>query len=358
MFVLALPLLIGCNGGTVDSAANPERLDLLSDLAQHVAVAGFQSVSDRAVLLAEAATVFCDAPTEKTLDSVRSAWWNAREPWKQTEIIQFGPTVEYPLRLGPKMDDWPVNAEAVEELIEGDKDLDVEGFGAMGSATRGYPVLEYLLWASGEDSLTILSDDGRRCEAVSGSAGDIAANAASLLEAWQTDWAARVSEPGAHEEDAYENAQDVLDEWVNRMAFTVENIRALKLGKPVGDDTGGEPQADMLESRFSARSLMDARDALAGVQAVWDGGFEGSVGAGIESLVADDSALVEDIDALLSTSATRLAEVPEPLEQTISLEPELVVRAQEALLALQVAIQVDLAQALGVTITFNDNDGD
>ena len=46
MFVFALPLLIGCNGGTVDSAANPERLDLLSDLAQHVAVAGFQSVSD------------------------------------------------------------------------------------------------------------------------------------------------------------------------------------------------------------------------------------------------------------------------------------------------------------------------
>ena len=68
--------------------------------------------------------------------------------------------------------------------------------------------------------------------------------------------------------------------------------------------------------------------------------------------------MVEDIDALLSTSATRLAEVPDPLEQTISLEPELVVRAQEALLALQVAIQVDLAQALGVTITFNDNDGD
>ena len=38
--------------------------------------------------------------------------------------------------------------------------------------------------------------------------------------------------------------------------------------------------------------------------------------------------------------------------------PEAIVAAQEALRALQVTLQTDVAQALDVTIAFNDNDGD
>ena len=95
-----------------------------------------------------------------------------------------------------------------------------------------------------------------------------------------------------------------------------------------------------------------------GVQAVWDGGFDGQTDKGIRSLVVDETTLIRDLEVLLETSQTRLAEVPDPLEQTIVVQPEIVSRAQEALLALQIGLQVDLAQALGVTITFNDNDGD
>ena len=62
--------------------------------------------------------------------------------------------------------------------------------------------------------------------------------------------------------------------------------------------------------------------------------------------------------SLLETSLERVKEIPEPLEQAILLDREIIARAQEALLALQVAVQVDLAQALSVTIAFNDNDGD
>jgi predicted lipoprotein len=358
MVGLVLFVWLGCTADPDNSRANAERREVLSNLAQNVAIGQYEALTLRTGALSEAAMAFCEMPTQAALDEVRLAWWSAREPWKRTELIQFGPTVEYPLRLGPKLDDWPVNVDAIEELIESDKDLSVESFSMMGSATRGFPVLEYLLWGTGEDSLSVLSDGGRRCEAVAGSAGDIAANAVLLLEAWQNDWAAQVSEPWVNTDDDYDNAQDVVDEWVNRMAFTAENIRSLKLGKPVGDDTGGEPQADQLESRYSGRSLSDASDALLGIQAVWDGGFDGQTDKGIRSLVVDETTLIRDLEAWLATSQTRLTEVPEPLEETIVVQPEIVSRAQEALLALQIGLQVDLAQALGVTITFNDNDGD
>ena len=96
-------------------------------------------------------------------------------------------------------------------------------------------------------------------------------------------------------------------------------------------------------------------DALAGVRDTWRA--EGSEGLGVRDLLSDAS-LRERVDVLLDTAEMRLGEIPESLEVTIAIEPEIVSRAQESLLALQLILQVEVAQALDVTITFNDNDGD
>lgn len=354
--MLAGVLLAGCSGKGGDSGTADERPAVIASLAEHMAATRYAEFEARAETLASASAVICAAPTEEALTSAREAWWSAREPWKRAEIVQFGPVVEYPDRLGPKIDDWPVNADAVEELVAGEGALDQDAFDAMGSATRGLPVVEYLLWERGDPTLDALTASGRRCEVLAGAAADVSANAARLEEVWRTDWQARVSSPEGKTDDDYDTVQDVLAEWVNRMGFTVENIRSTKLGAPLGDSSGGEPQPDAIESRYSGRSLTDARDALAGVRDAWTGDVGGDH-TGIVDLV-DDAGLVTSTDALFDEAEGRLAEVPETLEETVTLQPEIAARAQEALQALQVAIQVDLAQALGVTVAFNDNDGD
>ena len=367
LWIALAPLCTACTaegdsaGTGADEAA---RAAVIASLAEHVTLGHYAQFSAQSAALAAATAALCEAPDAGRLEAAQAAWWAARAPWKQSEIVQFGPVVEYPERLGPKLDDWPVNADAVETLIASEDALEAASFAEKGSATRGLPMVEYLLWPSttAPDVLAAMAEEPRRCAAAAGAAGDVQANAVLLEETWATDWMPGLAQPSAGDGDDYDSAQDVIDEWVNRMAFTAENIRATKLGKPVGDSAGGEPQPDTLESRPSGRSLQDARDALGGVQAVWDGELVGDSGdtdhPGIADLVGDDPALVSQIDDLLAACALRLAEVPEPLEQTIVLEPEVVSRAQEALQLLQIAIQVDLAQALGVTITFNDNDGD
>lgn len=346
-------------GACVDPAEDPNasRAEVVLALADPLAQGHYADFATLADALHAEATALCAAPDAAALADAQAAWWAAKAPWGRAEVIQFGPVVEYPERLGPKLDDWPVSAEAVEALIAGDGPLDVAAFGLMGSATRGLPVVEYLLWPAEDDALSALLATPRRCEALVGASGDVAQSAARLAAVWREDWAARVGRPSPGDGDAYDTVQDALDEWVNRLAFTAENIRGTKLGAPVGDKTGGEPQLDLLQSRPSGRSLTDARDALAGVQDVWTGG-DGDAPLGVRDLLRDDPTLSAQIDALLAASDARLAELPEPLEDTILLQPELVARAQDALLALQVAVQVDLAQRLSVTITFNDNDGD
>jgi hypothetical protein len=267
-------------------------------------------------------------------DAMKAAWWSTREPWKNTEIVWFGPVKEYPERLGPKIDDWPANESAINELLESTEDLSVDSFASMGSATRGFPAIETILWTA--------ADHPRACAAIQGASADLAANAELLLDAWTTRWT-----------PSHSSGKSVLNEWVNQMGFTAQNIRELKLGKPVGDYSNGEPQPDLLESRLSGRSLADARDALEGVRLVWTGVNS----QGLRTLIPDES-IQQQVDNLLAIAVERLGSIPEPLEEAIVNEPEIVDYAQAPLRELQSVLQRDVATALNVTVTFNDSDGD
>lgn len=352
----ALGLVLACAACTGSSSAD-RRPEVLQALAEHVALGHAMELAARTEPMATAADTLCASPSADALAALQAAWWDAREPWKRSELVKFGPIVEYPDRLGPKLDDWPANAAAIEELVAGDGALDQAAFDAMGSSTRGFPVVEILAWGTGEDPLAALSADPRRCAVLAGAAHDVHKNATRLVGAWTDPWLEIIGMPDASGDDMYDMPQDVVDEWVNRMVFTVENVRSTKLGKPVGDATGGTPQPDTLESRWSGRSLTDARDAITGVRDVWTGRVHGGT-LGLVDLVPEGSEVAARVEQALDAADERLAQIPEPLEATIASQPELVARAQEALQALQVAIQVDLAQALGVTIAFNDNDGD
>ena len=356
LFAAGCVFLTECiSAGLTDPSQHPE---VLEALAINVALVHYTDFASRSEEMAQASVTFCTTPDEAAITTLREAAWAARGPWKRSEVILFGPVVDYPLRLGPKLDDWPVNGEAVEDLVAADSKLDQTAFDAMGSATRGLPVVEYLLWADADGTapLAALTRNNRRCDVLVGAATDVALNATRLRDAWQNEWVIQLSDPSTVENSAYETTQSVVDEWVNRMAFTVENIRVTKLGKPAGDDSNGALQPDIIESRLSGRSLTDARDALQGVYDVWTGQV-GDGELGIRDLVQNDT-VVEQLGELFTLAVERLDRLTDPLEETLLVEPEMIAWAQEPLRQLQTAIQSELATAVGTTLQFNDADGD
>jgi len=325
---MILLLLAACGGQT-------DRIETLDALASWA-----QAQYDH---FAQEATAFADGIDCADPQASQDAWMSLRGVFKRTELIQFGPIVEPP-RLGPPLDTWPARPSAIEELIASDDPLDAPSFQNKGSVVRGMPPTEWSLWA--DPALT----DPRNCEYLADAAGDLAHNANLLATEWRENWAPRLSAPTT-DDPMYPGTQFVLDEWVNRTVFTIENIRKDKLGKPLGDAAGGEPQPDTIESPYSERSLADAIDALDGVADVL------TVPSGLLDLTKKDD-LGENIRGLLDDARAALNAVPEPLSLAIVDHRDRVVAAQDALLALQVGLQVDLAQALNVTIAFNDNDGD
>lgn len=312
--------------------------------------------------LAAAAEDYCASPSSDGYISVAEAWRAVRVPWKTLEFAKFGPKVEQPYRVGPKMDFWPPRDEDILDYLAGDGGVAPEDFLAMGTNTRGLPAVEVLLFLDGEEESAEANFESnpRRCDYLMGLTRDIVALSETYRSAWVDDWFGRLERPTEFDEDDYELTQDVINEWVNRCVFTVEDLRVEKLGGPLGDGTGANPYPGLLESPYGLNSLSDAAAALNGVDLVFLGGAAEPGDAGLSALIPADKRddILTSYEEWMTKSRQRLGDVPEPLRETIYADPGSVEAAQQALRRLQIVLQVDLSQALSVQSVPNDNDGD
>jgi len=116
---------------------------------------------------------------------------------------------------------------------------------------------------------------------------------------------------------------------------------------------------DLVESRFAHRSAADALDALTGLEHVWTGQYGQGRALGLGQLLRERGS---DIDARFaqrfSACRSALGAISAPLDEAILYDRERVQDALDALDALLVFLQVDVTQALAVTVTFGGGDGD
>jgi predicted lipoprotein len=348
-------LALGCGPTEIED----ERRKLLSGWGQKFLLGSYTELEARAGELETAARALCEAPAADTLEAARSAWWAARAPWKRTEVFAFGPYSDEPQRFGPQIDFWPARPDTVEATLSGSAALTPEAAASFGAPAKGFPAIEYLLFQPGVDVLGAFLGTPRRCEYLLAIAADLITQTRALSAAWDPSQGNYLGElTGAGKTSAhFESLQLALGEIVNRMGYTLENIRAEKLGKPLGTTSGGTPQPDKAESPFSGRAIEDIRDNLRGIERLYFGDG-GAAGAGLEGyLVQRGKSFARLMRGELDASFGALAAI-EPLSEAIVARRAQVEAAIERLGALQRAIQVDVINALALSVGFNDNDGD
>ena len=348
---------LGTGMSACGSKGDDSRRALLASWGEHVILPGYRDFEAKAAALRDAGNALCQAPSSETLQAARSSWSDARAPWKRAEVFAFGPFKEEPLRLGPKIDFWPVRIDTVELVLAGAEPIAGD---TLGAAQKGMPVIEYLLFQPDVDLVAGFSGNSRRCEYLAATTADLAVRAREMREAWDPDqgnYLAELVDAGS-DDSMFESVHLALSEVVNRMAFTVENIRMDKLSRPLGDLTGGSPQPDKAESHLSGRSIEDIRDNLRGIELLYFG--DGSA----ESIGLDAYArerghdFAQAMQDELAAARAALDGIPEPLTRAILDDPDSVSQTIERLADLQRLIQVDILNALSLTPSFNDNDGD
>jgi hypothetical protein len=370
----ALVLLAGCSPGgkPTTTGLTDTGTDItsgwdgiLSSIGTTIVMPRFEATLTAADALAAQANTFCQAPDADGLDATRTAWSAVMAHWKHGESGQFGPVWMEPWRVGPKVDTWPARPASIQGILDDDFDLTFEVVSTLGTVHRGLPVLDWLLFVDGTESLAAFTDPttgSRRCDYLVAVTADTANQFMVLRDTWSpsgTNWLANYTAPGPSTDLMSTRAS--MDEVVNRTIFAVENVRLLKLGKPAGQSSGGTPQLDLIESPQSGRSLRNALDSLAGIEGVFLGAYEGSQGSGLIDAVADperQATIRSAFDTHYAASVSAIEAVPPPLTEAIYTHSVELDAATTAIRDLQVVLQVDLAQALAVTIRFNDTDGD
>lgn len=347
-----------CVSGLGWVACGPEsvpdrRRELLRSWVNDFLLARYAVFLTKLEALQVASRALEDSPGDDDLEAAQSAWRDARKPWKETEVFKFGPVADEPLRYGPKIDFWPARPDTVEAVLAETGAIDPDDLGA---AAKGLPAVEYLLFAEG--ALEGFRESVRRYEYLRVLIDDLIVQTQRLAAAWDPkggDYQSELVDAGAGS-SMYDTLSMGLSEVVNRMGFTVENIRADKLGAGIAPD--GTPQPDKLESLFSGRSIGDIDDNLRGIEQLYFGDPKLGLLGLDDYLEHRGFHLGERMRSELDKSRAALDRIDLPFSVAIDSEQELVQDAIDRLELLQRLIQVDVIGALSLNVRFNDNDGD
>jgi len=143
------------------------------------------------------------------------------------------------------------------------------------------------------------------------------------------------------------------------MAYT-EKLTNWKLARPLGYRNGSKPQLELIEGALSESATAQIRANLNALLKM----FTGAQGLGfddyLDAVSADYGAipLSKQMTESIYSALDALESVDQSLAKTILEKPERVEQVYSASKNLLIMTGVDMANQLGITVTFSDNDGD
>ncbi len=332
--------------------------EVLVSMADTIIAPRFDTLTVTAQQMQVDVAQLCETPTNTSLENARTAWRATRSAWRQIEPFFFGPHSRIPTRYGRVLDFWPVREGKIDELIESEDELSGEILSNKGAVVRGIPALEYVLFGGPSASLVGGANGDRVCLVAASMAEDIHGLSVALRDQWLKAPDAYIDVLKTPEIGEFMDVRGALSEVVNRMGFTIENMRVDRLGTPLGDKVGGQLMPDLVESRYSDHSLEDLRQVLVTIETLFQGsGTEGSYGLIDMPRIQGRQDIIDAFQQALASARAALSAIPEPLKDNLD-QTEVVRTAYDRLGDLQRVIQGDVINVLGLSLAFNDADGD
>lgn len=341
------------------AAESVTREAALRDLAHNVITAGYQDLAAKCHTLSNAAAQLAASPAPAALDQARQSWTTVLDAANRVRCFQSGPIVDheaaatfYYSRISPPI---------IEGELQASNALDAAYVAGLGGDGKGVFALEYLLFGHRGYIGTPELNNARAGEMILGANAqrrrafllaltrDIDSKATQLAQDW--------SATGEHDASAKfaGGGQASINLLVNQLAHSIEDANqarlnfALVLPKPLAG------QIYRIEASPSGASLQGMVASVEGIQTF----YRGSHGLGLADVLKQVNApLAKRIDEQFDTTLAAIKAIGEPLAQAAADKRDAVQNASDKMKALEILFKVDLASALGVTISFISGDGD
>ncbi len=361
--LVCLSVLAGCTSdekGGAQPGTEFDRQAMLSNYSENLIVPGYEALATSATAMETALAAFAAAPSAATLATARTAYQSAYMAWQQVSMYGFGPADDELLRSNLNI--YPTaTAEIEANVSSGNYDLQTSA----NLDAKGFPALDYLLYsAPTAEGVVARYTTGANAENRKKYLRDVAGLVKQRTQTVYQNWTS-----GKYNETFKASkgtaVGSAIGSLVNQLNSEIDLTKRAKVGIPSGRFTAGSALPEKVEAYYSKTSLELLKQAIRAEKAVFMGlSASGTNGQGLDDYLDHVKApyngglLSDAIEAQFDAALAAADAIQGPLGDAVTTQPAAVTKVYDALQKLIVLTKTDMPAALGVTITYTDNDGD
>ncbi len=369
-YTLISLVLISCTSKTdEDSGFKPtgspaDREALLVNVADNIIIPSYAKADVKIDSLVSKSKAFTDAPTQTTLDDLRTAWREAYIEWQKVELFDVGPANTYTLRFYTNTYPTAV-AKINDNIASGTADMHE----AFSYDAQGFPAFDFMINSGASDQVildryTIATDALKRVNYLKLLTSELNTKFDQVYNLWTSSYRAEfVSRTGT-------DASSSLSLLVNAYTLNYERyVRSGKIGIPSGALVNDIPSLQTIEALYKkdlsltlVKTAQQASFDFFNGKSVIDGTEGPSFKTYLVQLGANDSqtgtALATVLGNQFQITNDKLNLLGPILYDDITNELPKVKEVYTSMQATVRLIKVDMSSAMSITISYVDADGD
>lgn len=340
---------------------NFDRTAMLSNIGRNIIVPNFQSLKSQAELLDMKAEAFAANPDTSSFKSLQKVFLDTYLAWQRVEPFKFGPFDE--VLMVDTLNEFPIDSASLEQKIALGETPSTYTITNYNAKIKGFAALDYLLFnKSAEDIVRSFTTDFNaqsRRDYLIAMTEYIKDKVTSVSNRWSSEYINTfINNSGT-------DAASSLALLVNQFNFYLDHIVNKRLGDPLGLKIALGTRPYAVEGYYSQSSIPNILAGLENLEDVFLGRANGVDALGLDDnlnfLQAKDSYnadLVSSTKTNFANAKNAIKQIPPPLSESIIKDYSIVYNAYQRLRRLQVNSKAEMPSALGVMISYTDNDGD
>ncbi len=356
--------LISCdNSGNKNDNVDPNfsREAMLKNIGTNIILPSYTQLQKNINQLQDSIHDFVTTPNAVKLNALRNIFRKAYLSWQNCSFFEFGPADAVVLR--GSLNTYPTNSDNIHaNIASGSYDLNT----ISNISSIGFPAIDYLLngaAASDQEIVALYTYDamaGNRKTYLQDLIVAMKSKIDQVHSAWSDDGENYLQTFSTHTGTQVGSPISLLS---NALIQHYERFtRDGKVGIPLGVRSAGVPRPSTAEARYGGFSVALALENIRAIERLYLGNAleENDNPIGLDDLLVSlgREDLRDNIRVRFTTIIQHLLTTPDPLNDTIAQNPDTVSELYKKLQQLLVLLKTDMASAMGVIITFQDNDGD
>ena len=223
-----------------------------------------------------------------SLNVLKNAWLEAREPWEKSESFAFGPVLTDGSIgvIDVAVDSWPVNVTSINAILVSAAPINTNLLNNNNEA-RGFHTIEFLAWgASGNKIANDLTN--REILYLKATCADLAFRALNLYNNWlatKDNFVANIINAGQQNEQIYTTQKSAFIELVDGTVGVATEVATSKIENALNGGLNGGANQNLDESQYSQSTKFDLLNNIRGIQNIYLGDYNNLNGKGLTDLV-------------------------------------------------------------------------